>query len=116
MPKPVLAEVVTDLLPFQQAVSNELGKLAGQIYARGEAGGELTVSTGSPAGLTVPRAVQTLLASWRGTFPRFPIDHHAEEATLQIFSLSTAKRCGGRIFRFLEHPLAKAEEHASRWG
>ena len=42
MPKPVLTEVLADLLPFQQAVSNELGELAGQIYAGGAAVGELT--------------------------------------------------------------------------
>lgn len=97
-------------------MSNELGKLAGQIYAGGAAGGELTISTGSPDGLTMPRTVQTLLASWKGKFPRFPTDHHAEEASFQNFSLSTVKKCEGRILIFLEHPFTKAEERASSWG
>lgn len=67
MPKPVLTEVLADLLPFQQAVSNELGELAGQIYAGGAAVGELTA----------PRAAETLLA-WqkRGISQNFLL-HHA---------------------------------------
>lgn len=62
MPKPVLTEVLADLLPFQQAMSNELGKLAGQIYARGAAVRSSPSAKPLPAGVAVPGAAEMLLA------------------------------------------------------
>lgn len=62
MPKPVLTEVLVDLLPFQQAMSNELGKLVGQIYAGGAAVRRSPSAKPLLAGVTVPRVAETLLA------------------------------------------------------
>lgn len=67
MPKPVLTEVLADLLPFQQAVSNELGELAGQIYAGGAAVGELATR----------RAAETPLAWQKEGISQNFVLHHA---------------------------------------
>lgn len=92
MPKPVLTEVLADLLPFQQAVSNELGKLTGQIYTRGAAGRSSPSAQPLPAGVAVPRATQTLLACRKGTFPRTSYFPPHGRCHLQNFSVSTEKR------------------------
>lgn len=92
MPKPVLTEVLADLLPFQQAVSNELGKLAGQIYTGGAAVRSSPSAQTLPAGVAVLRAAETLLACRKGTFPRISYFPPHGRGRLQNFSVSTGKR------------------------
>jgi len=92
MPKPVLTEVLADLLPFQQAVSNELGKLVGQIYTGGAAVRSSPSVQTPPTSVAVPRAAETLLACRKGTFPRISYFPPHGRGRLQNISVGAEKR------------------------
>lgn len=93
MPKPVLTEVLADLLPFQQAVSNELGKLAVQIYTGGAAVRCSPSAQPLLAGVAVPRTAERLLAlPKRDIFKNFLYATTQKGPPPNFFSVSAEKR------------------------
>lgn len=88
MPKPVLTEVLADLLPFQQAVSNELGKLMVQIYTGGAAVRVCHQRSLSRTVSLCREQQKRCSPAEKGHFQEFPISHHTEGAASKIFLLA----------------------------